>query len=138
MSDWLEPLWNLFSPKGALQEQLSDGNPSTPTYSAFGRNAKTFKYQTKFPQTDKPPVVNTYQPVQDLGLTQIQIDAMLSSQLQTADPRVQNNTSASYDLQNMNVQPTSPTNSSQSGFIVAIGLFFVALIILSLFRKKRG
>ena len=33
MSDWLEPLWNLFSPKGALQEQLSDGNPSTPTYS---------------------------------------------------------------------------------------------------------
>jgi LPXTG-motif cell wall-anchored protein len=137
MSDWLEPLWNFFSPKGALQKQLVDGNPSTPTYSAFGRYAKTHKYQTKFPQSSEPTNVGIFQPKQELGLTQLQLDAINAQQLQQNDPRTQNNTAVAWDLQNMNVQPTSPTNSSSSGFLVAIGMLFVGLIILSLFTKKR-
>ena len=54
MSDWLEPLWTFFSPKGALQKEMDDGNPSTPSYSAFGRYAKTFKYKDKFPKSSEP------------------------------------------------------------------------------------
>jgi hypothetical protein len=138
MSDWLEPLWNFFSPKGALQKEMDDGNPSTPSYSAFGRYAKTFKYKDKFPSSSEPNNVSTFQPQQDLGLTQIQLNALDNQSLNTPDPRTQNNTSASYELRNMNVQPTSPTNSSEAGFLVAIGMLFVGLIILSLFKKKGG
>ena len=137
MSDWLEPLWTFFSPKGALQKQMDDGDPSSPTYSAFGRYAKTFKYKDKFPTSSEPNNVSSFQPQQELGLTQIQLDTINSAQLQQNDPRTQNNTAVAWDLQNMNVQPTSPTNSSQSGFLVAIGMLFVGLIILSLFTKKR-
>ena len=138
MSDWLAPLWNFFSPKGALQKEMDDGNPSTPSYSAFGRYAKTFKYKDKFPSSSEPNNISTFQPKADLGLTQIQIDAINAVQLQQNDPRTQNENPPTWDLQNMNVQPTSPTNSSQSGFLVAIGMLFVGLIILSLFTKKRG
>jgi len=136
MSDWLEPLWNFFSPKGALQKELVDGNPSTPTYSAFGRYAKTFKYKDKFPSSSEPTNVSSFQPKQDLGLTQIQIDLINATQLQQNDPRTQNNTAVAWELQNMNVQPTSPTNASSSGFLVAIGMLFVALIVLSMFKGK--
>ena len=138
MSDWLEPLWNFFSPKGALQKELVDGNPSTPSYSAFGRYAKTFKYKDKFPKSSEPNNVSTFQPKQDLGLTQIQLDTINSTTMQQNDPRTQNNNAVAWELQNMNVQPTSPTNASSSGFIVAIGMLFVGLIILSLFKKKGG
>ena len=136
MSDWLAPLWDFFSPKGALQEQMQDGNPSTPTYSAFGRYAKTHKYQTKFPTSSQPNNVQTFQPKQDLGLTQMQLNAINSAQLQQNDPRTQNNVAPSWELQNMNVQPTSPTNASSSGMLVAIGMLFIGLIILSMFRGK--
>ena len=137
MSDWLEPLWTFFSPKGALQKQMDDGDPSSPTYSAFGRYAKTFKYKDKFPTSSEPNNVSSFQPQQELGLTQIQLDTINSAQLQQNDPRTQNNTAVAWDLQNMNVQPTSPTNASQSGFLVAIGMLFVGLIILSLFKKRK-
>ena len=138
MSDWLEPLWNFFSPKGALQKELVDGNPSTPTYSAFGRYAKSFKYKDKFPKSSEPTSVGSFQPKQELGLTQLQLDTINSAQLQQNDPRTQNNTSVAWDLNNMDVQPTSATNASSSGFIVAIGMLFVGLIILSMFKKKGG
>jgi len=124
MSDWLEPLWNFFSPKGALQKQMDDGNPSTPTYSAFARYAKTFKYKTKFPSSSEPNV-GSFQPQQELGLTQLQLDAINSANLQSPDPRTQNNTAVAWELQNMDVQPTSPTNSSSSGVLVIIGMLFV-------------
>ena len=136
MSDWLAPLWNFFSPKGALQKEMDDGNPSTPSYSAFGRYAKTFKYKEKFPSSSEPTNVSNFQPQQELGLTQIQIDAINSAQLQQNDPRTQNNNAVAWELQNMNVQPTSPTNASSSGMLVAIGMLFIGLIILSMFRGK--
>ena len=93
MSDWLAPLWNFFSPKGALQKQLQDGNPSTPTYSAFARYAKTFKYKDKFPSSSEPTNVGSFQPQQELGLTQLQLNAINTQTLQQNDPRTQDNTS---------------------------------------------
>ena len=122
MSDWLEPLWNFFSPKGANQKQMDNGNPSKPTYQANGRYAKSFKYQIKFPSSSEPNNVATYQPKQDLGLTQLQLDAINEKQLQGNDPRTQNDTSVTWTLSNMDVQPTSATNASQSGFLIAIGM----------------
>ena len=82
--------------------------------------------------------MGSFQPKQDLGLTQIQLDTINSTTMQQNDPRTQNNNAVAWELQNMNVQPTSPTNASSSGFIVAIGMLFVGLIILSLFKKKGG
>ena len=97
MSDWLEPLMSFFSPKGALQKQMDDGDPSSPTYSAFGRYAKTFKYKDKFPTSSEPNNVSSFQPQQELGLTQIQLDTINSAQLQQNDPRTQNNTAVAWD-----------------------------------------
>ena len=74
-------------------------------------------------------------------IRKIQASKMTKSQARTMqqnDPRTQNNNAVAWELQNMNVQPTSPTNASSSGFIVAIGMLFVGLIILSLFKKKGG
>ena len=136
MSDLLAPLWNFFSPKGALQKEMDDGNPSTPSYSAFGRYAKTFKYKDKFPTSSEPTNVSSFQPQQELGLTQLQIDTINSTTMQQNDPRTQNDTAVAWDLRNMNVQPTSPTNESSSGMLVAIGMLFIGLIILSMFRGK--
>jgi len=138
MSDWLEPLWNFFSPKGALQEQLQNGDPTNPPkYSAFGRYNKTFKYKTNFPESMEPANVGHNQPTSAVGLNQLQIEQSTQMTTQTHDPRTQNNTAASYKLQNMNVQPTSPTNSNYNGYIAMIGLFFVALIFINLLKKKR-
>ena len=138
MSDWLQPLWDLFTPKGANQKRMDNGLVDKNNYQAFGRGHGYFNQQIKYPKTSEPNNVSTFQPKQDLGLTQIQLDAINAVQLQSEDPRTQNDNSVTWDLQNMNVQPTSPTNSSQSGFLVAICMLFVGLIILSLFTKKRG
>jgi len=138
MSDWLAPLWDLFTPKGANQKNMDNGLVDKNNYEAFGRGHGYFNQQIKYPTTSEPNNVSTYQPQQDLGLTQIQLDAINATQLQQNDPRTDNTNSASWDLANMNVQTTSATNSSQSGFLVAIGLLFVGLIILSLFTKKKG
>ena len=137
MADWFQPLWDLFTPKGALQEQLQDGDPASPTYSAFGRYNKTFKYKTKFPESIEPSNVGHNQPTTAVGLNQEQIDQSTQMTTQTHDPRTQNDTAVSYKLQNMNVQPTSPTNSNYNGYIAMIGLFFVALVFINLLRRKK-
>ena len=138
MSDWLQPLWDLFTPKGANQKAMDNGLVDKNNYQAFGRGHGYFNQQIKYPKTSEPNNVSTFQPAQDLGLTQIQLDAINAVQLQSEDPRTQNNIAPAWDLQNMNVQPTSSTNESSSGMLVAIGMLFIALIILSMFKKKGG
>ena len=139
MSDWLEPLWNLFTPNGAQQKQQDNKQPSHASYSSFGR-ANTQKYKPKTtgtPAKTSSGNVNEFQPKADgVGLTQIDEDSVINSQLVGVDPRTQITTQEweAY-LANMNVQPTSETNSSTAGYITAIGIFFVALMIFRLVRK---
>ena len=135
MADWLEPLWNLFTPKGALQEQLQDGDPSTPTYSAFGRYAKTFKYKVMNPITSEPTTVTFFKnyanPINNANDAKIVI---IKDETANADPRV-NSLNGTYDdtLSNMTISKDNEFNPS--GFLALIGMFFVALIIISKLRK---
>jgi hypothetical protein len=139
MSDWLEPLWNLFTPTGAQQKQQDNKQPSSATYSSFGR-ANTQKYKPKTtgtPAKTSSGNVNEFQPKADgVGLTQIDENSVFAGQTVSPDPRTQISTKEweSY-LANMNVQPTSPTNSSTAGYITAIGIFFVAMIFLKMVRR---
>ena len=139
MSDWLEPLWNLFTPTGAQQKQQDNKLPSTATYSSFGR-ANTQKYKPKTtgtPAQTSSKNVNEFQPKADgVGLQQIDEGSVINSQLVGVNPRTQ----MSMDdwlacFTNMNVQPTSPTNSSSAGYITAIGIFFVALLAIKMVRR---
>ena len=140
MADWLEPLWNLFTPKGALQEQLQDGDPSTPTYSAFGRYAKTFKYKVMNPiaTTESTKVTffkNYANPISD---AQGQKIVIVKDETANADPRVDstNANAPNYDetISNMDIQTTS--NSSTSAVLAIVGIFFIALLVLSRIFKK--
>ena len=139
MADWLEPLWNLFTPKGALQEQLQDGNPSTPMYSAFGRYAKTFKYKIMYPITTEPDKVTFFKNYANpIGLDSMEKTVQYNDQVNSPDPRVNQTagkdpTDPTYDdkLSNMIIS----TNSNPSGILALIGMFFVALIIISKLRK---
>ena len=89
MADWIEPLWSLFTPKGALQEQLQDGNPSTPTYSAFGRYAKTFKYKVMNPITQETAQVTFFKNYANpIGLDSVEKTVLFNDQVNNTDPRV--------------------------------------------------
>ena len=139
MTDWLEPLWNLFTPKGALQQQLDDGNPSTPTYSAFGRYAKTFKYKVMNPVTSEPATITFFKnyanPISNANEQKI---IVVKDETANADPRVDstNANEPNYDatLSNMDIQTTS--NSSTSSVLAIVGIFFIALLVLSRIFKK--
>lgn len=139
MSDWLEPLWNLFTPNGAQQQQQDNKQPSSASYSSFGR-ANTQKYKPKTtgtPAKTSSANVNEFQPKADgVGLQQVDEGSVLDGQTVSVDPRTQISVQEweAY-LANMNVQPTSPTNSSTAGYITAIGIFFVALLAFKMVRK---
>jgi len=139
MSDWLEPLWNLFIPSGAQQKQQDNKQPSSASYSSFGR-ANTQKYTPKTtgtPAKTSSANVNEFQPKADgVGLQQVDEGSVLDGQTVSVDPRTQISVQEweAY-LANMNVQPTSPTNSSTAGYITAIGIFFVALLAFKMVRK---
>ena len=140
MADWLEPLWNLFTPKGALQEQLQDGDPSTPTYSAFGRYAKTFKYKVMNPiaTTESTKVTffkNYANPINNANDAKIVI---VKDETANPDPRVDstNPLDPNYEdtLSNMNIQKTSNVNTSS--VLAIVGIFFIVLLVLSRIFKK--
>jgi len=139
MADWLEPLWNLFTPKGALQEQLQDGNPATPKYSAFGRYAKTFKYKVMNPITSEPTKVTFFKnyanPISDANEQKIII---VKDETANPDPRVDSTdpNAPNYDdtLSNIDIQTTS--NSNTSSILAIVGIFFLVLLVLSRIFKK--
>ena len=142
MADWLEPLWSLFTPKGALQEQLQDGNPSTPTYSAFGRYAKTFKYKVLNPiaTTESTKVTFFKNYANPIGLDSVEKTVLYNDQVNNTDPRV-NQTSGqpithpTYDDKISNMTISKVNEFNPSGLLALIGMFFVALIIISRLRK---
>jgi len=139
MADWLEPLWNLFTPKGALQEQLQDGDPSTPTYSAFGRYAKTFKYKVMNPITSEPTTVTFFKnyanPINNANDAKIVI---IKDETANPDPRVDSTNALDPNyvdtLDNMNIQTTSNVNTSS--VLAIVGIFFIVLLVLSRIFKK--
>ena len=139
MADWLEPLWNLFTPKGALQSELQDGDPSTPKYSSFGRYAKTFKYKVMNPITSEPTTVTFFKnyanPINNANDAKIVI---IKDETANPDPRVDstNALDPNYEdtLSNMNIQKTSNVNTSS--VLAIVGIFFIVLLVLSRMFKK--
>ena len=129
----------MFTPKGALQEQLQDGDPSTPTYSAFGRYAKTFKYKVMNPITSEPTTVTFFKnyanPINNANDAKIVI---VKDETANPDPRVDstNALDPNYEdtLSNMNIQKTSNVNTSS--VLAIVGIFFIVLLVLSRIFKK--
>ena len=136
MADWLQPLWDLFTPHGANQEHQDNRQIDQAVYASFGRQHTTAPRWVHFPASQEPSNVSTWEPTSSVGLNQQQINQVATDQTQAPDPRTQNNVAVAWDLQNMNVQPTSPTNQHTGGFIALIGLFFVGMVFVNMLRKK--
>ena len=135
MTDWLQPLWDLFTPDGANQKDMDNKQVSQPNYSSFGRQANTFKYKVMYPiekgaarvtMTADVPLANT-------GL-EIPQKEVISEKLNDKDPRVDSLT-GNYNstLSNMDIQKTDSGNTT--ALLAIIGMFFVALIIISMVKK---
>jgi len=130
MTDWLQPLWDLFTPDGANQKDMDNKQVSQPNYSSFGRQANTFKYRVMYPiaQGTKRVTITQDVPLASTGL-EIAYDEVLKDKTQDSDPRV-DSANGNYDgtLSNMDIQKTNGT--STTALLAIIGVFFVALILL--------
>ena len=135
MTDWLQPLWDLFTPDGANQKDMDNKQVSKPNYNSFGRYANTFKYKVMYPiaQGTKRVTITQDVPLASTGL-ELPYKEVLTDQTQDSDPRV-DSANGNYDgtLSNMDIQKTDGTSST--ALLAIIGMFFVALIIISRFKK---
>ena len=135
MTDWLQPLWDLFTPDGANQKDMDNKQVSQPNYNSFGRYANTFKYKVMYPiaQGTKRVTITQDVPLSNTGL-ELPYKEVLKEQTKNTDPRV-DSANGNYDgtLSNMDIQKTDGTSST--ALLAIIGMFFVALIIISRFKK---
>ena len=135
MTDWLQPLWDLFTPDGANKKDMDNKQVSQPNYNSFGRYAKTFKYRVMYPiaQGTKRVTITQDVPLASTGL-EVPYKEVLTDQTQDSDPRV-DSANGNYDgtLSNMDIQKTDGTSST--ALLAIIGMFFVALIIISRLKK---
>jgi len=136
MSDWLQPLWNFFTPDGANQETLDNKQVSNADYNAFGRADKTFQYKTLYPTAQKQPRVlySEVNPTTPVGLTELTWDEVLTNKTQDQDPRTNNKKFAPYAMMDNQIQPTN--NTSTMGILALIGMFFVVMIFVSKLKGR--
>jgi len=138
MSDWLQPLWNFFTPDGANQSSMDNKQVSEPNYNSFGRYANTFKYKTLYPTAQKASrvIYSEVNPTTPTGITALPYEEVLTNKTANQDPRTNNQQNVPYILMNNRVKPTNNTNTS--GLLALIGMFFVAMIFVSKLKGKKG
>lgn len=135
MTEFLQPLWDLFTPKGANQETQYTGRSFTDSPYAMARNDKSFKLKVQYPQATHHQIkygnvnTNTVTAAQNKETGIVLRDATAG-----ADPRVDNTAANPYDMANMNIQRTSFFNTS--GAVVAIGGFLLFAVLLMTIRGK--
>ncbi len=131
MTNWIQPLWDLKTPKGATQTTQYTQLPNSSSSIAYGRAHDTFKKKIQFPigtptnvdySNNRPTTVT---PANHLTGT------VLTEQTASHDPRVDNYRADPYALKNMMIQQTSFVNSN--GVIVMLASFgLLALVIMRL------
>ena len=119
MTNWLQPAWDLYTPRGANQNTQYTGLPNASSSFAYGRGhaPSNVDYSNTRPTSVTP--------------TNWQTGMVLRAQTSSHDPRVDNYTADPYALKNMMIQQTSFVN--QDGMIVMLASFgLLALVLMRL------
>ena len=136
MTNFIQPIYTLHTPKGSNQAPSYKRLPSTnvTNFDAFGRQkANTFEYKVIYP-SGKRGGQTGFSNVRPTTITPAQnrmTGEHLYQSTASSDPRVDNMKAKPYDLQNMDIQQTFFSNPS--GAVIAIG----ALIGFALFVSRR-
>jgi len=136
MTDWLQPLWNFFTPDGANQSSMDNKQVSTPDYNSFGRKSAIYANKTLYPTSQKNPtaVYSEVNPTTPVGLSSIPYEQALTNQTQNQDPRTDAKGQDPYALKNNQIKPTN--NTSTTGILALIGAFFVVMIFVSKLKGR--
>ena len=136
MTNFLQPVYTLHTPRGSNQSPMYERLPSTQTesFNAFGRQkANNFQYKVVYPNAETHQThgfsnirPTTITPAQNQLTGQHLYDSTVGN-----DPRVDNTKVNAYKMANMDIQQTFFSNPS--GAVIAAG----ALIAFALFVSKR-
>lgn len=136
MTNFVQPVYTLHTPRGSNQSPQYERLPSTNTsnFNAFGRQkANTFEYKITYPEARRGNQIG-FSNVRPTTITPAQ-NRMTGQHLYDStaplDPRVDNTKAKAYDMANMDIQQTFFSNPS--GAVIAAG----ALIAFALFVSRR-
>ena len=136
MTNFLQPVYTLHTPRGSNQSPMYERLPSTQTesFNAFGRQkANNFQYKVVYPNAETHQThgfsnirPTTITPAQNQLTGQHLYDSTVGN-----DPRVDNTKVNAYKMANMDIQQTFFSNPS--GAVIAAA----ALIAFALFVSRR-
>ena len=128
MTNWIQPAWDLYTPRGANQNSQYTGLPNSSSSFAYGRAHANFEKKIQFP-VGTPSNVD-YSNTRPTSITPANhtTGTDLTDQTANHDPRVDNYTADPYALKNMMVQQTSFVNSS--GIVVMLASFGLLALVL--------
>tara|TARA_R100000963_G_C4623287_1_gene90195 strand:+ start:233 stop:631 length:399 start_codon:yes stop_codon:yes gene_type:complete len=128
LTNWIQPAWDLYTPRGANQNTQFTGLPNTSTSFAYGRPHDLFAKKIQFPVGTNSNV--DYSNTRPTSITPANhtTGTVLRSQTAEHDPRVDNYTADPYALKNMMVQQTSFVNTN--GIIIMLASFGLLALVL--------
>ena len=132
MTNWIQPVWDIGTPKGANQSSQYTGNPNSSSSFAYGRQHDLFTKKIQYPVGTTSNVdYSNNRPTTVTPLKNNTSGTLLTEQTASHDPRVDNYTANPYAMKNMMIQKTSFVNSN--GIIVMLASFgLLALVLMRL------
>ena len=131
MTNWLQPAWDLYTPRGANQNTQYTGLPNASSSFAYGRGHAVFQKKVQYPVGTPSNVDYSNTRPTSITPTNWQTGMVLRAQTSSHDPRVDNYTADPYALKNMMIQKTSFVNND--GMIVMLASFgLLALVLMRL------
>ena len=128
MTNWIQPAWDLYTPRGANQNTQYTGNPNSSSSFAYGRGHSNFVKKIQYP-IGTPSNVD-YSNNRPTSITPVNhtTGQVLRDQTADHDPRVDNYRANPYAMENMMIQQTSFVNSN--GIIVMLASFGLLALVL--------
>ena len=136
MTDWLQPLWNFFTPDGANQSSMDNKQVSKANYISFGRKSEIYANKILYPTAQKASrvIYSEVNPTTPTGTTALPYEEVLTNKTANQDPRTNNQQNVPYTLMDNQIKPTN--NTSTTGLLALIGMFFIAMIFVSKLKGK--
>mgnify|MGYP001158463475 CR=1 FL=1 len=133
MTNWIQPVWDLYTPHGANQNTQYTNLPNSSSSFAYGRAHANFQKKIQFPVGTPTHVdYSNQRPTTVTPVKNSTTGTVLTEQTASHDPRVDNYSAPPYALKNMMVQQTSFVNSN--GIIVMIASFGLLALVLMRMR----
>lgn len=131
MTNWIQPAWDLNTPRGANQNTQYTGLPNASSSFAYGRQHDLFEKKIQYPVGTPSNVDYSNTRPTTITPTNWHTGAVLRSQTAENDPRVDNYTARPYDMKNMFIQKTSFVNND-GVYVMLVSFGLLALVLMRL------